>query len=238
MTYLAGSTTSLVTKKYYTIPSEDADKSGYRNLGQGSDVLNWESYSPSDHMWINAQGGNDKVILTGYGAGTVLGGSGDDYLMGAKGNDYLYGGTGNDSLYGHMGNDNLFGGDGNDHLSGGGGTDNLTGGSGADTFHFGGGGAADASHSAGFNVFYGVDTGVDYIKDFEVGVDKIAIANNGIYGLTWGQGSGWFSSGNVWVEQKGDGQHVHVDYKDGSVADLEIIVQTGGALLTAQDFLI
>lgn len=62
--------------------------------------------------------------------------------------------------------------------------------------------------------------------------------NEGFYGLTWGQGFSWFSTGNVWVEQKEDGQHVFVDYKDSAIADLEIVVQTtDGELLTHDDFL-
>jgi Ca2+-binding RTX toxin-like protein len=174
----------------------------------------------NDHLY----GGNDTDYLYGeVGNDHLYGGSGNDSLHGGTGADTLMGGADNDYLYGEANNDVLDGGDGDDHLIGGTSGDDLTGGEGADTFHFGG------------------DSAVDYINDFQRGEDKIDFYNDGFYGLHFGENPGYlsnmFSNGRVWVEQHDDGQHVFVDYKDSTLADLEIVVTTtDGALLTASDF--
>ena len=106
-------------------------------------------------------GGNDSVNI-------LSGGLGNDTIRGFGGTDTLYGGAGNDLLDGGTRNDALFGGEGNDRLIGGDGFDVLTGGKGADVFVF------DASFTASF----------DTITDFEIGIDKIAIANTGLVSLS------------------------------------------------------
>ena len=61
-------------------------------------------------------------------------------------------------MYGNAGFDRLIGGDGDDLLVGGASSDSLTGGAGRDTFRF-----------------YRGD-GTDFILDFEIGADKIALS--------------------------------------------------------------
>lgn len=112
---------------------------------------------------------------------TIVGGQGSDLLKGKSGSDLLYGLGDNDKLLGNTGADFLFGGAGNDVLRGGGGADQLTGsrgndklwgGSGADQFIF------DATK----------ENGVDRIKDFQDGIDQIALSGlTGFEDLTLSQ---------------------------------------------------
>lgn len=122
-------------------------------------------------------GGDDT--LTGTDQADVLrGGTGDDSLSGAGGNDWLEGDNGNDVLNGDGGNDRLHGGNGNDVLNGGegndilvgnAGDDMLTGGMGADQFVIGG-------RIEGTRLV--LDVGLKTITDFELGTDKLALADN------------------------------------------------------------
>jgi hypothetical protein len=82
-----------------------------------------------------------------------------DRLFGEAGFDTLIGGSGNDKLVGGGGGDKLNGGGGNDELIGASGQDVLRSGSGSDVFIF--------SRMAG----------VDIIKDFDNGRDKIEITD-------------------------------------------------------------
>jgi Ca2+-binding RTX toxin-like protein len=100
--------------------------------------------------------GNDQIVgsgqidrLIGYaGHDRIDGRGGDDVLNGGRGRDVLLGGSGYDLLKGQRGKDLLDGGQGNDR---------LIGGRGADSFVF------------------GDSDGVDRIKDFRNGVDRIVI---------------------------------------------------------------
>jgi Ca2+-binding RTX toxin-like protein len=76
----------------------------------------------------------------------------------AGGNDTLIGGFGSDKLWGGAGNDCLSGGWGNDLLVGGSGNNTLWGGAGKDSFAFG-----------------WQSRGLDVIKDFEKGCDKLQL---------------------------------------------------------------
>ncbi|MEM9804603.1 MAG: CAP domain-containing protein [Cyanobacteria bacterium P01_D01_bin.56] len=99
----------------------------------------------------------------------IFGGAGNDYIGGKGGNDTLVGGTGNDMIWGDDGDDILRGGLGNDTLTG----DNFSGGSGADTFIL----AAGA--------------GTDLIMDFELGTDRIGLADGLTFAdLSFGQSDG------------------------------------------------
>jgi hypothetical protein len=89
----------------------------------------------------------------------------DDVINGQGGNDIINGKSGNDLLRGGAGNDTLFGGVGNDILRGGTGNDTLAGGTGNDLFVLASG------------------EGTDTIKDFNLTLDKIGLAN----GLSFGQ---------------------------------------------------
>jgi Ca2+-binding RTX toxin-like protein len=96
-------------------------------------------------------GGGGADLLKGFG--------GSDFLFGRGGDDKLLGNGGTDHLYGGAGNDVLRGGRGGDWLTVGAGSDKLWGGPGADYFLF------DAD----------LDNGVDRIKDFDPGSDRIVI---------------------------------------------------------------
>jgi Cadherin-like domain/Calx-beta domain/RTX calcium-binding nonapeptide repeat (4 copies) len=97
----------------------------------------------------------------------------DDVINGQGGNDIINGKSGNDLLRGGAGNDTLFGGAGNDILRGGTGNDTLGGGTGNDLFVLASG------------------EGTDTIKDFNLTLDKIGLANGLSFGqLTITQGTG------------------------------------------------
>ena len=104
----------------------------------------------------NATGGTGNDRLTGNALNNTLnGGSGNDQLQGLGGNDTLWGGAGNDILNGGTGNDSLWGGLGDDI---------LTGGVGNDQYLF-----------QGDSVF-STSLGVDYISEFELGLDQIVLS--------------------------------------------------------------
>ncbi|MBD2665694.1 calcium-binding protein [Richelia sinica FACHB-800] len=104
----------------------------------------------------NATGGTSNDRLTGNVLNNTLnGGDGNDQLQGLGGNDTLNGGNGNDVLTGGSGNDLLWGGRGDDI---------LVGDTGNDQYQF-----------KDTGVFSSV-LGVDYISQFEVGLDKILLS--------------------------------------------------------------
>jgi Ca2+-binding RTX toxin-like protein len=109
-----------------------------------------------------ARGGND-VVRGGAGNDTIYGEGGDDRLQGDSGNDLLDGGAGNDTLTAFDGNDVIYGGSGNDRITGGLNADQLHGGEGSDVFVF----QSERDSRPG---------AIDTIWDFEVGVDKIDLA--------------------------------------------------------------
>ena len=117
------------------------------------------------------------------------GGNGDDKLYGSYGNDKLIGGIGNDQLFGDSGNDILIGGIGNDH---------ITGGDGSDKF---------CINSV---------SGVDFIKDYTSGEDKIKLLG----GLT---------EDDLNIRQAGDDVRIRYDdnllaiVQDTLIADLNFI---------------
>jgi len=137
--------------------------------GAGNDYL----YGGAGNDYLDGGDGNDYLdggdgddyLYGGAGNDSLYGGAGNDTLDGGPGNDLLYGGAGNDLLYGGAGNDTLYGGDGNDVLYGGPGDDFLYGGKGADTMY--GGSGRDTF------VFTEIDTAIDVIGDFEIGIDKL-----------------------------------------------------------------
>jgi alkaline phosphatase len=137
------------------------------------------------------EAGNDLIIALGDND-TVAGLAGDDQIYGGDGNDVLrgdenerspggqpggddmiYGGTGNDRIGGKGGNDKLYGDDGDDQIWGDDGDDLLHGGFGNDTLtgdDFSGGQGADTFVLA-------LGEGTDTITDFELGIDKLALAD-------------------------------------------------------------
>ncbi|MCB1353730.1 MAG: hypothetical protein KDK03_13435 [Rhodobacteraceae bacterium] len=152
----------------------------------------------------------ENLTLTGSGringtgntlANEIYGNDARNRLSGAGGSDTLRGGAGNDRLDGGSGRDRLIGEGGADWLSGGAGNDTLLGGRGHDTFVF-----AEAD-------------GVDYIKDFTDGVDRIAIT------------SGAARFRELEIRQKGEDLSIHF-------AETTIILEdTARADLNSGDFL-
>jgi Ca2+-binding RTX toxin-like protein len=132
--------------------------------GSGNDMLNGGAGADI----LDGGEGGDTVSYTGSSAVTVnlafggLGGDaqGDTYIdienvMGSSFADTIIGDSFHNTLNGGAGNDHLQGGAGGDTLIGGVGADTLTGGEGQDIFVFTPG------------------SGVDFITDFEQGLDKI-----------------------------------------------------------------
>lgn len=130
---------------------QNESKSGYQNLGSAENNF---SRTTSSALFINAQGGDDTILLNGSGNDTVYTGSGADTVFAGRGNDTVSGGSGDDTLIGYDGNDKLNGGSGNDTLEGGIGADEIYGGTGADTLW--GGAGLDIIHGGvGNDVIYG-----------------------------------------------------------------------------------
>lgn len=159
----------------------------------GRDVLRGED----GNDFLRTEEGDD-ILLGGSGSDTLVGLSGDDILFGGSGDDYAYGGrdadviTGNDGddrLRGNLGTDELFGGNGIDRLYGGGSGDLLKGGAGND-FVLGEGGNDTVFGGSGDDVLTGGtgsdnfvfvtgQFGVDRIKDFQQGQDRIDVTDMG-----------------------------------------------------------
>ncbi len=136
-------------------------------LSAGSTV-SFEQLDYSDLTFGDSQSGTglDDTLVGGKGSDLLKGKSGSDHLYGLGDNDKLLGNAGADFLYGGSGDDALRGGGGADWLFGDRGNDKLWGGTGPDYFVF------DADKS----------NGTDRIKDFEDGIDLIAIENLSDFG--------------------------------------------------------
>lgn len=136
----------------------------------------------------NSLGGYTVTLATNgvtrngtIGADTLIGTTGADTLNGLAGNDRLTGDLGPDVLSGGWGRDTLYGGAGDDRIDGGMGRDTLFGGSGADVFVFEQG------------------DGIDALRDFQNGVDRIALPGAGSYAdlaFSGGVGGIWLDYGN------------------------------------------
>ena len=129
--------------------------------GQGNDIA--FGGDGNDRLWGES---GDDILIGDDGDDLIYGGTGNDYLLGGSGRDSLWGDAGQDILNGGGGDDLLFGGAGNDDLFGGGGDDIIFGGGGADRFRFS-------------NL---MNQGIDSIKDFQSGIDKIIISALGFGG--------------------------------------------------------
>lgn len=228
--------------------------------GEGNDFLYGENdtdflYGDAGADTINGGPGNDEIyggegndtLLGGGGHDTIYGGDGDDTIDGVSGNDALwgeagndtiYGGTGsevimggadNDTIYGNKGNDYLHGEEGNDTIYGNVGRDFLYGEEGADILYGGGAdGKDDRFIFEDVKAFQGVDT----IKDFAVGEDKIDISD---------VLDGYFTAGvdNLadFVSLTDDGTHttVAIDQNGGgdSYSDVAVVENVIWASITA-----
>jgi uncharacterized repeat protein (TIGR01451 family) len=108
--------------------------------------------------------GNDTIGGIGE-SDTLYGNEDDDVINGNQTNDLIIGGKGNDLLFGGKGDDQIYGDIGNDTLIGGLGQDILFGGPDVDTFVL-------PTKAA-----VATDSLADIIRDFQVGVDRIALTD-------------------------------------------------------------
>ncbi|GAB4478248.1 MAG: hypothetical protein OHK0037_40280 [Elainellaceae cyanobacterium] len=144
---------------------------------------------------------NRSSTLTGDNrSNTIVGNNRNGILDGGGGSDSLSGMGGNDVLCGNNGNDTLYGGTGRDMLWGGRGNDTYYGGAGRDTF------------------VLDLLRGVDVIKDFKDGTDKIGLTNGIVYEL---------------LDIKKEGKHSGIYLGDQK---LGVVENTRPRDLTADDF--
>ena len=122
------------------------------------DIIDLAEYS-STVKKVNATNVTTPLTIIGNSLNnSIKAGKAADTISANVGNDKIYGGAGNDVINGDAGNDYLSGDAGNDTLYGGTGKNTLKGGSGNDVFVHG--------------------SGNDVITDYEVGKDKIILANS------------------------------------------------------------
>lgn len=162
--------------------------------GRGQDILN----GGDDNDIVLGNAGKDQ-LLGGAGSDRLQGGGGDDEILGQAGNDRLLGGSGNDRLVGGADSDRLIGGSGDDILIGGEGKDILIGSVGNDLLK-GEEGDDILTGGAGADIFVLADDGVDFIKDFKAGEDRIVLTGS----LTFGQLSFEKSRNRLLIEVDGD----------------------------------
>jgi|694.fasta_scaffold10675_14 Ca2+-binding RTX toxin-like protein len=125
---------------------------------------------------------NLKLILSANNViENATGGTGNDRLTGNTLNNTLNGGDGNDQLQGLGGNDTLWGGAGNDILNGGTGNDSLWGGLGDDILM---GGVGNDQYLFQSDSVFSISLGVDYITDFEAGLDQIVLSKTTFNAIT------------------------------------------------------
>ena len=111
---------------------------------------------------------------------SIIGSPTDDLLDGSPESDIIEGNDGNDVLNGYKGNDLIFGRDGDDTLTGGEGFDRLDGGAGNDLLD-GGSGISVLDGGSGQDIFVVKSENTDWIKDFEVGQDRISLSDGMSY---------------------------------------------------------
>ena len=217
--------------EYMSELHQDDARDGFQNLGGNDNFLFRQGNTAK---FINAQGGDDTIILEGTADDTVYGGSGNDTIDGGAGNDTLNGQEGEDHIFGGAGADRISGGSGNDTLYGGGKADIMSGGTGNDTFvYFVGLGTENESKVGA----------ADHITDFRVG-DKIDVsfmdadgnAANGNSAFTFSNSGASTQAGKFWFESRDDGQHVFFNI-NGGAADMEIVLDNNH-VFTVSDFIL
>ncbi len=164
----------------------------------GNDTL----YGGKGNDSLTGLGGND-TLYGGQDQDILFGNSGNDFLFGNKGDDNLYGGQGDDILYGGQGNDTVYGNDGNDFLAGDIGVDVLAGAGGSDSF------ALQAGK------------GTDYVADFTVGEDLLAL-------------TGGLQFGSISILQSGNDTVLR---NNATSEDLMVLVNVQSFLVTAASFI-
>ena len=183
------------------IGSSDAEQI---TLGDGDDVARTK--------------GGDDLIEGGLGNDTIAGNGGADIAFGDDGDDTFFMGSQNDTVFGGAGEDVINGGFSADVLDGGADDDRVRGDAGVDQIN---GGDGDDLLVGGANAdtfwFFDTDaTGVDRIKDFEDGLDRINLSD-------WG----FASDADVFAIASmagGANQHTRLDFTDGSSGEVRALV--------------
>ncbi len=173
---------------------ENPDGGDWMQGGSGDDFLDGNSGNDTvfgDEGTDTVRGGkNDDLVFGDLGDDWVFGDAGNDTMLGSEGNDILVGGNGNplsaedgnDLMCGGEGNDLVFGNRGNDELGGSVGDDTLLGGQEGDKIEGGAGddviagdwGDDTLTGGEGSDRFFLISGhGIDFITDFEDGVDSI-----------------------------------------------------------------
>ncbi len=125
---------------------------------------------------------NLKLILSANNViENATGGTGNDRITGNTQNNLLIGGDGNDILQGLGGDDILWGGAGNDLLNGGSGNDSLWGGLGDDILT---GGVGNDKYLFQSSSVFATSLGIDYISEFEAGLDQIVLSKTTFNAIT------------------------------------------------------
>ncbi len=156
-----------------TTQAGDDDISG----GKGRDTIN----SGAGNDVVDGGRGSDN-INSGDGADVIDGGRGRDTIRAGNGNDDIDGGSGHDKIDGGAGDDVISGGRGNDIIVGGAGADEIEGGRGKDIL-VGGAGDDDLTGGRGrdhfvFESIEGASLGLDVVRDFRSGQDKLLVSND------------------------------------------------------------
>jgi len=146
---------------------DDVGDQVMERAGEGRDKIHTtvDFMNPDNVEALSARYSDSGVQLTGNSGRETLTGANvkkeGDMIAGLGGNDKLIGLVGDDNLHGGAGNDKIYGNSGDDVINGGADNDALIGKQGADTFVF------------------DLGSGVDVIKDFTAGLDKIDISAYG-----------------------------------------------------------
>ena len=155
----------------FTQADIDAGKLTYKHQGGAAN----DSFS---FIVRDAQKAETPTITTKIAIAnqSIIGSPIDDLLDGSPESDIIEGNDGNDVLNGYKGNDLMFGRDGDDTLMGGEGFDRLDGGAGNDLLD-GGSGISVLDGGLGQDIFVVKREDTDWIKDFQVGQDKISLGD-------------------------------------------------------------
>lgn len=208
---------------------------GFGNFGVIQDVENVEGSEFGDGIF----GDNGSNILNGWGGEDhVVGGGGSDLITGGEGGDLLRGDGsvgvigpgGDDQLFGDGGDDIIHGDGGDDLLEGGAGGDFLSGEAGADTFVY---------TSLADSVLGASDTILDFSRLQGDKLDFAAIDANGLIG-----GDQAFhiveafthAAGELTISAiSGAQSFLQMDVNGDGVADMQMLVNQGGAPITGID---